>query len=717
MVTLMAAMIAVAPALTTDRKARITLAGPIAEQIHGVVENWLMPLPDRNPMLLGMFRDRDANPPKDLLPWSGEFAGKYLTGGTEVYRLTHDAKLKARLQGFVEGLIASQDADGYVGPFQKAYRLTNWAPNVWGKGDIAWDTWGHYHVLLGLLTWNEETGDPKALAAARRIGDLMVARYGGTNPPVGKGASPEMNQAIVHGLTLLYKRTSDHRYLDLAEKIVCEFAMPGAGNYLEAALAGEEFSQLPANGTRWESLHSLMALPELYAVTGKDEYRKAFDHLYWSIAKTDRHNNGGFSTGEGARGNPYLPGAIETCCTVAWTALGAEDLRMTGDPRVADELEMSLLNQVEAMIAPDGAWCTYNTPMDGLRVPSKEEIGFQIRPGSEDVNCCSANMARGLGLLSDWALMRDEKGLVVNYYGPSSIDSEVKGTKVSLRQETEYPRAGRVVLHVTLAKPVRFVLRLRVPHWSDRTELKVNGKAVRVKAGTYAALDREWMKGDRVTLDLDMRPRMWVGQRECRDKVSVYRGPSLMALRAPGSAPSFSAGWDHLAVIHSSRTEGASVEHRFEGDVVRLRARRFDDGGQAEVFVDGKSIGKLDFYAPERDVPFVRKWTGFGPGPHILRLVALGTKSERSKDVWVNVEGFEPAWQPPSFEAKDLSNAKLAGDAMLIKDVAGREVRLVPYAHVGDNRMPYVTWLPCQELRGAPFSRTNPSRTVRLTEG
>jgi hypothetical protein len=716
MVTLMAAMIAVAPALTTDRQARIVLGGPIAEQVRGVVENWLIPLPDRDPMLLGMFRDRDANPPKDLLPWSGEFAGKYLTGGTEVYRLTHAPKLKTRLQRFVNDLVATQDADGYLGPFQKAYRLTNWAPNVWGKGDISWDTWGHYHVLLGLLTWHEATEDAKALAAARKIGDLLVAHYGAAEQKVGKGTSPEMNQAVVHGLALLYRKTSDRRYLDLAEKIVREFAMPGAGNYLEAALAGEEFSQLPTNGTRWESLHSLMALPELYALTQKDEYRQAFDHLYWSIAKTDRHNNGGFSTGEGARGNPYLPGAIETCCTVAWTALGVEQLRMTGDPRVADELEMSLFNQVEAMIAPDGSWCTYNTPMDGVRVPSKEEIGFQIRPGTEDVNCCSANMARGFGLLSDWALMRNDKGLVLNYYGPSSIDSQVHGTKVALRQETVYPREGRIVIHVEPAKPIRFALKLRVPHWSDRTELQVNGKTLAARPGTYVSLDREWKNGDRVTLDLDMRPRFWVGQRECRDKVSVYRGPTLMALQVPGSATTYSPNWDQGPALRVTQTKGAFVEHPFEGDTVRMRAMRYDDGGRAEAFVDGNSVGTIDFYDPKRDVPFVWEKSGFGPGPHTLRLVVLGTKSEGSKGTWVNVGRFEPGWQPPSFFPEAFAQAKIDGDAMLVKDIVGREVCLVPYARAGDNRMPYVTWLPCEGLQGAPFSRTNPSRTMRLSE-
>ena len=105
--------------------------------------------------MLAMFRDRDRRPYRDLLPWSGEFAGKYLTGATGVLRLTGDPELKRDLERFVRDLVACQDADGYLGPFPRGYRLTGHAPNVGEKGGPTWDAWGHYHVMLGLLLWDE----------------------------------------------------------------------------------------------------------------------------------------------------------------------------------------------------------------------------------------------------------------------------------------------------------------------------------------------------------------------------------------------------------------------------------------------------------------------------------------------------------------------------------------------------------------------------------
>ena len=101
-------------------EARFALEGPVEGYLQNVTRQWLLPAPEANPAMLAMFRDRDRRPYRDLLPWSGEFAGKYLTGATGVLRLTGDPELKRHLERFVRDLIACQDADGYLGPFPRS---------------------------------------------------------------------------------------------------------------------------------------------------------------------------------------------------------------------------------------------------------------------------------------------------------------------------------------------------------------------------------------------------------------------------------------------------------------------------------------------------------------------------------------------------------------------------------------------------------------------
>lgn len=522
-----------APACGRAPGAKFQLQGRVQEYLAGVTAQWLRVAPAGNPAMLEMFRDRDRKPWRDMVPWAGEFAGKHLVSAVQVWRMTGDEALQRDLTDFVKRLIALQAEDGYLGPWPKDSRLTGRAPNAGPKGGETWDAWGHYHIMLGLLLWHEDTNDVAALACARRMGDLFCHKF--EIARLVDTGSTEMNLAPVHSLALLHRRTGEARYLQQALKICDEFAATGrdgqplAGDYLNAALAGREFFQMPK--PRWESLHPIMGLAELHWITGEEKYRRAFEHIWWSIVKLDRHNNGGFSSGEQAQGNPYHRGAIETCCTIAWSALSVEMLRLTGNSIVADELELSALNSVLGMHSLNGRWVTYDTPMDGTRKASAHDIVFQARAGSPELNCCSVNGSRGFGLISDWALMTSGDGLMLNWYGPSTMTARLPaGTAITLAQETDYPRENRVRLKVSPSKTAKFALKLRIPHWSRTTHVKLNGKAVgNVAAGQYLTLDRTWKRGDIVELEFDFSLHCWRGERECAGKVSIYRGPLLLA--------------------------------------------------------------------------------------------------------------------------------------------------------------------------------------------
>ncbi len=543
--------------LSKSHQTAIKVNGIIDHYLQGITAQWLLVAPQANPAMLEMFRDRDASPLRQMVPWAGEFAGKYLTGAVQVLRLTHDPVLREWLAEFVQRLISFQAKDGYLGPWSEKYRLTN--RNA--AKEETWDTWGHYHVMLGLLFWYDETGDMHALRSARRIGDLFCDMYlGNKKPRLVETGSTEMNMAPVHALCLLYQRTRDEAFLKLALQLVEEFGAMHrknylAGDYLAQGLAGVEFFNMPK--PRWESLHPIMALAELYRITGDGQYRQAYENIWWSIVQYDRHNNGGFSSGEKATGDPYDFGAIETCCTIAWMALSVEMLKLTHNAIVADELELSLLNAVTGMFSSTGRWSTYDTPMNGVRRASAHTIVFQSREGSPELNCCSVNAPRGFGLLSDWAVLQDEDGLFLNYYGSSEITVRLNtGPVVILTQKTAYPIDGTIRLKVDAAKPVSFALRLRVPQWSANTLIRINGEALPdIVPGNYAVIKRTWGHNDTVSIELDMGLHYWSGEKACEGYSSIYRGPLLLAYdhrynleHAPQGKPQIRdlTGWDPL---------------------------------------------------------------------------------------------------------------------------------------------------------------------------
>ncbi len=521
------------PLCQAGHKDKYELHGFIRDRIENITGQWLLTAPIANPGMLEMFRDRDAPPMRDLVPWAGEFAGKYLTASVQILKITRDKRLKKLLSEFVPRLISYQAKDGYLGPWPKNCRLSNFSPYL--KRCNLWDTWGHYHIMLGLLFWYEQTRDKRALKTVCSIGDLICRKYLGKKKKrlVDTGWT-EMNLAVIHSLCLLYRQTSVKRYLDMALQIVEEFGAAGrkgplAGDYLCGALNGKEFFQMPK--PRWESLHPIMGIVELYWITGDERFRRAFEHHWWSITKLDRHNNGGFTSGEKATGNPFDKGAIETCCTIAWIAMSVEMLKLTANPVVADEIELSTWNSVTGMHSSSGRWATYNTPSDGFRRASGHHIGFQSRPGSPELNCCSVNSPRGFGMISDWAVMRDRQGILLNYYGGSEMTVKMdNGTTVKLTQKTDYPASGLIHLEVSPSRIIEFTLKLRIPCWSKATKAAINGKPVEdIVPGSYLAINRRWQKGDKIKICLDMSLHYWSGEKDCKGLASIYRGPLLLA--------------------------------------------------------------------------------------------------------------------------------------------------------------------------------------------
>lgn len=499
-----------------DPQAHFQFGGPVGQRVEANTTGWLVRMPQADPGLLGMFALRDRQPTPQLVPWAGEFVGKYLISAIQALRMNDDPQLEETVQAVVRELIASQAEDGYLGPFPKAKRLLG-----------EWDLWGHYHVMLGLLMWNERTGDPAALEATRKAADLVCKTYLDAGRRPREAGSSEMNLSVIHALGRLYRLTGEERYWKQMREI--EKDWESEGDYFRTGLAGVEYFRTPK--PRWESLHDVQGLVELYRITGDERYRTAFLHHWNSIRCWDRRNTGGFTSGEQATGTPYEVTPIETCCTIAWMAITVDALRLSGDSRAADELELSLYNGALGAQSPSGSWCTYNTPIKGIREASHHTIVFQARAGAPDLNCCSVNGPRGLGMLSEWAVLQVGRGLAVNYYGPMKAGVHLAdGTAVAITEETRYPLDGQVRIRIEPEKVAEFPLLVRIPAWAQGCTVEAQGKKVGPQQpGTYCEIRGTWKSGDEVRLTIPMPLRYEAGDGEQANRMAIYRGPILLA--------------------------------------------------------------------------------------------------------------------------------------------------------------------------------------------
>jgi uncharacterized protein len=101
-------------------------------------------------------------------------------------------------------------------------------------------------------------------------------------------------------------------------------------------------------------------------------------------------------------------------------------------------------------------------------------------------------------------------------------------------QKTNYPWDGSVEISVAPAKPTEFTFYLRVPGWSEGTQVSINGKAVSAATpGQYLALQRRWSPGDMINVKFAMTPQMIEANPRVVDdygRVAVQRGPLVYCL-------------------------------------------------------------------------------------------------------------------------------------------------------------------------------------------
>lgn len=546
------------------------LTDVVGRLMDNITDRWLLTVREADPAILAMFGDSDIAPQRDMLPWSGEFAGKYLTGAVQICSMTKDSRLFAYLHDFVDALIALQKPNGYLGPWPEQFQLTGRAPVMGYEFDPehqphdsqTWDAWAHYHVMYGLLRWYQFSGDEKALRCVCRIADLFCRKFFGQDGyRLWDNGDQDMNLAPIHSFTLLYELTGEERYLTFAHEVEKDFEKPPAGDYIRCALAGQEFWQMPK--PRWESLHAVQGIAELYLATGDGKYKEAFTRIWRSILSTDVHNTGGFSSREQAVGDPYNNWAIETCCVIAYMAATVDMLRLTGDVSAADMLEWATYNAGLGSFSPSGRWSTYNTPMEGYKRASHQDIGFQCRPGSPDLNCCSVNAPRAFGMITDWGYMTDGDALIVNWYGEGTVVLHLEdGTSVTVSQHTGYPYDGTVRLRFSGMDGQKRAVRLRIPFWSYETGLVLDGEALPdPQAGTYYTVERTWHDGDELVLTLDFSLRFSAGEKAYAGKASVYRGPLLLCFD-----PHFDRGNDftHRPALSAATMAVTKVERLSE---------------------------------------------------------------------------------------------------------------------------------------------------------
>ncbi len=462
----------------------------------------------------------------DVYKWT-EAAGFALQSGDR-------PDLRALTEKIIGEVVAVQQPSGYLNTYYVGDRAKQ-------RMEPENQRWGHElynigHMLQGAIAYYRATGDRKLLdAGIQFVNEFLIPNFGpGTDKKPILSGHPEIELALIE----LYRITGDKQQLDLAGYILRgdeRIKIPARGYVYH--FSGVPFtSRTHLEGHAVRAMYACCGATDYYLETGDQAYWKTLNVLWNDLVRTQMYVTGGVgarSEGE-AFGESYeLPNSRaygESCAAIGNMMWNWRMLAATGDAKYTDVIERALYNGINSGMSLDGALYCYRNPL--AFDPSN---GDKIRNPWYDVTCCPPNIERTFGSLPGYFYSTSNDGIYLHLYDNSELDWHLeKGTGLKIRQKTNYPWDGGVDVMVTPAQASEFTFHLRIPGWSDHTQVAINGKPILgVKSGEYLPIPRHWSPGDTIHVQFEMTPQVVEANArviEDTGRVAVQRGPLIYCL-------------------------------------------------------------------------------------------------------------------------------------------------------------------------------------------
>jgi len=477
---------------------------------------------------------------------------KTIEGASYSMQTYSDKKLEKYIDSVLTIVAAAQEPDGYL---FTARTMNPDHPHEWAGSkrwekveDLSHEFYNMGHMIEGAIAHYQATGKRKFLDIAIKYADC-VEREIGDKP--GQEIKVPGHQIAEMALAKLYLVTGEKKYLNLAKFFLDKRGYTTRKDeYSQAHKPVLEQDEAVGHAVRAAYMYSGMA--DVAALTGDSGYSKAIDRIWENVITQKLYITGGIGAtnhGEAFGKNYELPNMsayCETCAAIGNVYWNYRQFLLHGDAKYYDVLERTLYNGLISGISLDGGGFFYPNPL--------ESIGQHQRQPWFGCACCPSNVCRFIPSLPGYIYAVQEKDVYVNLFIGNTSELNVSGKKVSLTQTTEYPWEGTIQIDVAPKSKQHFALKIRIPGWVQGNvvpsdlysytdnkqlsyEVKVNGNTMtgQIDKG-YFTVERDWKKGDKVEIHLDMESRTVKANYKVeadRGKIAVERGPIVYCAEWP----------------------------------------------------------------------------------------------------------------------------------------------------------------------------------------
>ncbi len=490
---------------------------------------------------------------------------KYLEAACAVLAATPDPELAQRLEEVVVVIAKAQRADGYIHtPILIAQRnrasSLNPQPSTLNpfQDRLQFELYNMGHLLTAACVHHRVTGRTNFLSVACKAADFLEQAFRNPTPELARNS---ICPSHYMGLVELYRTTREPRYLELARKFLAmrDLITDGSDDNQDRIPLPQQTNAV-GHAVRANYLYAGAA--DLFAETGDRKWWAPLERIWTNVTERKMYLTGGcgalydgaspdavkdqktISRVHQAYGRDYqLPQFTahgETCANIGNVLWNWRMFLVTGEARFVDVLELALYNSVLSGVSLDGTNFFYVSTLRALEPPPVELRWPHKRVPFLSSFCCPPNLARTVAEAGAYAYARAEDTLYVNLYGSSVLTTTLQNLKLS--QESDYPLNGRVRLTVLECGEHPFALKLRIPGWTRKATVRLNGLLVEPSPvpSSYFSLRRAWQPGDTVDLDLPMPVNLIEANpfvEETLNQLAVKRGPLVYCLESADLPP------------------------------------------------------------------------------------------------------------------------------------------------------------------------------------
>ena len=486
-----------------------------------------------------LFRERIPSSGDPRAWWDAETRGNWLWGYVMMARLAGAPEHEARAAALMAGLLATQDADGYLGIYAPEARYRH------ADGENG-ELWAQSRALLPLIAHHEGTGDRRVLTAIRRAADLTLQNYSAANPCFRRGnqAGRDALTGLTHGLCYLdvlewlHDNTGEPAYAQAGTRLYDEFSgMPRPFPNDDLALPNLADAKRPFSG---HAVHTAEHLRALLWVSRLSPDRVPPELVESALGRLRlfRLPSGALLGDENLHGLPMPEAAYEFCTLAELSFSLSSAIQKLGRSSLADWLETLAFNAVQGARLPDGRAIAYLSVDTRLLATAQRQDSyssgapgrrFTYSPTHDDVACCcNPNAVRFLPQFVSrmWMRLPSDGGFTAVAYGPCELKASLGNVGVTILEETDYPFSDSIDFVVSPERAVEFSLVLRRPDCAGDMDVAAPG-ADAVCADGWYRIRKTWRAGDRVRVTFAWKVR---SEPYGNCEVAVLRGPLQYAV-------------------------------------------------------------------------------------------------------------------------------------------------------------------------------------------